>query len=164
MRNVKLNNKHSSDAISLTGRRRLPQKKSERIFLDDQAAYAKNAMSRTLQNMKKTLKGMVDVRAHVRKHPWVAVGSAIAAGFITGAVLTKTNSEAEPQPSDREQHAPQTKKSFLFATVGTILASILRTVIQSSIASAVATKEQPRVETPPSSDAMGAVAPETGTE
>jgi uncharacterized membrane protein YoaK (UPF0700 family) len=132
-------------------------KKSERSFLADQAADAKTAMTGTLRDMKDTLTRVADVRSCAKQHPWLAVGWAVAAGFVTGAVLTsaqrktiKTTGasiEAEPQPSCHGQETPRSKNSFLFSTVVTVLSAIFQTVVKSLIAAAVVAKVQPQVET-----------------
>lgn len=136
----------------------------KRKYRTDQTTDAKTAMNQTLHSLKQIMSGMVDVGAHVRRHPWVATGSALAAGFVVGAESIPAPREiSKDSQTNQEQEAPRTTKSLVFATLGTILANILQTVVQSSIASAVAAKEQPRVEKPPSIDPTDQVAPETGT-
>jgi hypothetical protein len=147
MSNVKLDSKQNSDAMSLAQRQPAPHTRSERVYLADQAADARIAMVRTLQDMKKTLIQVADVRSCAKRHPWLVTGSAVAAGFITGTVLapstrtntkhTGSNSEAVLPPGREERETPQPKKSVLFSIVGTVLASILQTAVQRSIAGAV---------------------------
>jgi ElaB/YqjD/DUF883 family membrane-anchored ribosome-binding protein len=148
MSNVKLDSKQTSDAMSLTQRQLLPQKRSERGYLADQAADARLAMVHTLQDMKQTVIQVADVRSCTKRHPWLVIGSAVAAGFVAGTALTPSartnikhtgsNSEALLQPGGEGQGTPQSNKSVLFSIVGTVLASILQTVVQGSIAAAVA--------------------------
>ena len=145
----------------------LPLRKSERSFLADQAADAKTAMIGTLHDMQDTLKRVADVRSCAKQHPWLAVGWAVAAGFVTGAVLTpaqrKTSTitgsgaEMESQPSCHAQETPRTKDSFLFSTVTSVLAGIFQTVVKNLIAAAVVAKDQPQVETPSPHDSTAEV-------
>ena len=135
----------------------LPLRRSERSFLADQAADAKAAMTGTLRDMNDTLKRVADVRFMCEAASWLAVGWAVAAGFVTGAVLTPaqrktstitgSNAEAELQRGCHGQDIPPTKKSLLFSTAVTVLAGILQPVVKSWIAAAVVAKDQPHVET-----------------
>jgi hypothetical protein len=143
--------------MSPTRRQLQPLRRSERSFLADQAADAKTAMTRTLHDMKDTLKRVADVRSCAKQHPWLVVGWAVAAGFVTGAVLTPAprkavkitglSTKAESQPSCHAQETPRTKKALLFSTVATILVGILQTVLKNLIAAAVVPQDQPQVET-----------------
>ena len=144
MSNVKLDSKHNSDAMSLPQLQQLTHTRSERGYLADQAADARIAMVRTLQDMNTTLIQVVDVRSCTRRHPWLVTGSAVAAGFVTGTLLTPSaptsikhtgsNSEALSQPGCEGREAPTPGKSVLFSIAGTVLASILQSVVQGSIA------------------------------
>jgi len=130
-----------------------PPTASERSLLVDQVANAKAAMVETMHGITNTLERLGDPRACARRHPWLAAGSAMAAGFVTGAVSAPskeelirkvpTHSEAEGQPSGHVQEAPRTKKSLLFAAAASVLAGVLQTVVRDSIASAVAAKPPP---------------------
>src|SRR4029453_2459975 len=134
-RNVKLDSENNSGAMSQARRRLLRMRKGERSFLADQAADAKTAMIQTLLHMKETLSKVADVRRITKQHPWLLLGSAVAAGFVTGAVLTpsprnkrkggRSNREAASGPSCQGQETPQTKKSLLFTTLGRALAGLL---------------------------------------
>lgn len=142
---------------------------SERSFLADQAADAKTAMTGTLHDMKDTLKRVADLPSCAKQHPWLVVGSAVAVGFVTGAVLTPaprktvkltgSSTEAESQPSCHGQKTPQTKKSLLFSTVATVLAGILQALVKSVIASAVVAQDQPQVDTLSPRDSTAEVEP-----
>ena len=142
----------------------LRPKVSERSFLADQAANAKSAMAGTLHDMKDTLKRVADVPSYLQ-HPWLVLGGAVAVGFVTGAVLTpvprKTvkltgpSTEAELQSSCHGQQPRRTKKSILLSTVVTVLAGVLQTVVTRSMATAVAARDQPQVETPSPHDSTG---------
>jgi hypothetical protein len=160
--------KLNSGARSQTLREILARKRSERGFLADQAADAKAAMIRTLDEMKDTLARVADLRLWAKRHPWLFIGAAVAVGFATGALFTpapgkmskatQTNSDAESQPGCQAPDAPRTRKSFLRAAAGTLLVGILQTVVQRSIAAAIVPDDQPRAETASPRDSMGTIA------
>jgi len=144
-------------------------RRSERDYLADQAAEAKTAMTATLHDMKDTLTRVADVHSFAKQHPWVAVGWAVAAGFVTGAVLTpgqrmsikktEASTEAESQPSGHGQETPPARRSLLFSTVTTVLAGILQTVVTRSMAAVEIGREQPRGKTPSPHDSTGETEP-----
>ena len=68
MSNVKLDSKQNSDAASLTQRPVPPHPRSESGYLAEQAADARMAMVRTLQDMRSTLIQATDVRPE----EWIA--------------------------------------------------------------------------------------------
>lgn len=172
MKNVKLDSKHASGTMSRT-RRQLPQRRSEANFLADQAADAKTAMIHTMRDIKESLGKVADVRLCAQQHPWLVIGSAVAAGFAAGVVVTpaprkkmkktQASSGAASQPSFQGQETRRAKKSFLFSIVGTFLAGILRTVVEASIAAAVVDKDARPEETLAPHDATHMVAPERET-
>jgi hypothetical protein len=106
-------------------------------------------MVHTLQDLKETLTQAADVRSCTKRHPWLVTGSAVAAGFVMGAVLTPSaqmtikhsasKSDARPEPGGEGRELPQSWKSTLFSIAGAVLASILPTLVQGSIAAAVGT-------------------------
>jgi hypothetical protein len=157
MRNAKLYSEKNSGATSATRQQLLRPRQGERSFLANQAADAKIAMTRTLHHMKENLKRVADLRLIAKQHPWLVLGSAVAAGFAAGAALTpaprkkikktRSNSEAASEPNCQEE-ATQTKKSLMFSNMGRVLVGVLQTVLQSSIAAAVLAKDQPPVEEP----------------
>jgi hypothetical protein len=124
---------------------------SEKCFLADQAADARTAMMQTLQEMKETLAQAADVRTCARQHPWIATGSAAAAGFVAGAVVSSrrsTSGERSPAetyacaPPDSTEHNPaRAKTGFLWATLGTALTGIVQTLLQSVVTAAVVAQE-----------------------
>src|SRR5579863_3922298 len=94
-----LDNKFDTVTMSPTVRQRLTRTQlarnsSEERFLADQAAAARTAIMQTVQEMKHTLGQAAAVRTCARQHPWIATGSAVAAGFITGALLPGARSTA----------------------------------------------------------------------
>src|SRR6185295_15795088 len=84
-----------------------------------------------------------------KNHPWIMAGSAVAVGFVTGAALTPSrdmvreqpcsNLEAESQANSRVHEMPRTEKSFLSSILGTLLAGIVKTLVEGFIAAAIVT-------------------------
>lgn len=60
---------------------------SETEFLEHEATTAREAMSQTLGNMRKSAKDLVDLPGWTRRYPWTTVGVAAAAGFLAVATL-----------------------------------------------------------------------------
>jgi len=127
------------------------QNRSESRYLADQAADARTAMMQTVREMKQTLANATDVRICARQHPWIATGSAVAAGFVAGAVLSSrrsTSATTSPAPADAGAPPDSTglepahaKTGFLMATLGTALTGIVQTLVQGFIAAAVVASE-----------------------
>lgn len=67
---------------------------SESEFLAREAEDAKRAVRHTLDDLKHSLATTADVRQWTKKYPWIAAGTAIAAGVAAGYVLT---------PRDRDE-------------------------------------------------------------
>ncbi len=166
-----------SGAICMTESQHLSSSTSERAFLEDRAADARTAIGRKLRDMKETLTKMAGVRSCAARHPWILTGSAVAVGVVAGAMLTPcarrrirrkrkrpSGSAAEAPPARREQEMPRTTKSFLFSTAGTVLAAVLRPLLQSWFASAVAAQGASRGDPPSSRDSRGAVVSESGVD
>lgn len=126
-----------------------PPKGSEYRFLENQAAEAKAAMSRTLQDMKATVGKVTDLRPYVRPRPLVVGLTALAAGFVMGAVMgllrrrvakapkgnARSNGRDAHALPDRDKAVPE--KSFLFAIAGPLLVAIVQTMVKSSMAERV---------------------------
>lgn len=159
-------------AMSPTRRQLRLNRRGERDFLADQATDAKAAMAHTLHDIKHSAGKAVNVRLCAGQHPWILIGSAVAAGFAAGIIVTparpklfkdtQSSDDAESQPRSQGQETPRTKQTFLLSIVGTVLASILRTVVQASIAAAVDAKDQPTEEAVASDGVMGAGAAKNG--
>lgn len=138
-----------------TGLQQPRLKSSERGFLTDQVADAQTAMAGTVHDIGDTLQRVADVRSCAKRHPWLVVGCAVAAGFVTGALLTPARRKAtEISEANTEtiaapncQPTTGTKRSLLFSTGITLLGSILQTVVTSVISAAVAGPDQPQGET-----------------
>ncbi|MBI3863349.1 MAG: hypothetical protein HY290_15775 [Planctomycetia bacterium] len=135
------------------------ENRSEQGFLSDQAANAGTAMLQTVQEMKQTMAQAADLRTCLRHHPWIATGSIVAAGFVAGAVVSRsrstsgkrrrsgTNAEALPESTEREP--ARAKTGFVRATLGTILSGLGQTLLQRFIVAAVAgTNREPVTEEP----------------
>ena len=135
------------DTMSPTVRQHTAENRNEQRFLADQAADAKVAMLQTMQEMKHALAKAADVRTCARQHPWIATGSVLAAGFVAGAVLSRHRATAGQRRAastetgvapDHAGHDPaQAKAGFLRATLGTIVAGLVQTLLQGFIAGAV---------------------------
>ena len=163
--------------MSIPESQHLSSSTSEHGFLADRAADARTAIGRNLCDMKETLTKMAGVRTCAARHPWILTGSAVAAGVVVGAVLTPSarkrirrtrktpsGSAAEAPPACREQETPRTTKSFLFSIAGTVLAAVLRPLLQSWFAPAVAAQGESRGDSPSSHDSAGAVVSESGVD
>lgn len=116
-------------------------------------------MMQTLLEMKQTLTKGADLRTCARQHPWIAAGSAIAAGFVAGALLPKsraTAGERNPPRTDADAPAESTahdpcgaQPGFLLTTLGTALTGIVQTLFQGFVtAAAVAAEVDPIKEEP----------------
>lgn len=135
--------------------KQMVQNRSEQRFLADQAVDARTAMMQTMQEMKATLAKAIDVRTCARQHPWIATGSAVAAGFVAGAVLLRprsTSGERSParpdagaQPDSTGDDPACAKTGFLLATLGTALTGVVQTLLQSFITAAVVATEVDQV-------------------
>jgi hypothetical protein len=146
MKHAKLDNEHNSGTMLPTARRpRLGS--SERIFLSDQAADAKAAILRTVEEVNDTLTRIVDVRSHAKRHPWLVVGSLVTAGAIAGALLVpairkstaprQNDSDLELQPSGSKPASSHTTKSCVVTTAIGLLSSVLQTIIVNHAIAAV---------------------------
>jgi ElaB/YqjD/DUF883 family membrane-anchored ribosome-binding protein len=159
MKTGKLDSKLDMGTMSPTARERMAQNRSEKRFLVDQATDARTAMMQTVREMKHTLAQAADVRTCARLHPWIATGSAVAAGFVAGAVLPSSRStsgarspataNAGAPPDSTEQDPARAKSGFLLDTLGTALTGIVQTLLQSFIAAAVVATEVDQVKVEP---------------
>lgn len=132
---------------------------SEQRYLADQAADARTAIMQIVQEMKATLIRAADVRTCARQHPWIATGSAVAAGFVAGVVLpTRRTKAREGSPSTTDAGAPldhpgpqpaHAKTGFLMNTLGTALTGIVQTLLQGFLTAAVVATEVDQVKEEP---------------
>jgi hypothetical protein len=129
--------------------------RSDKRFLVNQTADARRAFMQTAHEMRQTVAQAADVRTCASQHPWITTGSAVASGFVAGAVLSSprttsgenppegTDAGAPPASNGHEQAEP--KAGFLWATLGTALTGIVQTLLQNLIAAAVAAAEVDQV-------------------
>jgi len=123
---------------------------SEREFLIGQAAHSKAAMARTLSDMGSTLRNMMDPGRLVRRHPWIAVGTAATAGFVAAVVSTSMTivpggtrarrTDAIGQSGRSEPAATLGHREALIATTGKFLFGMILALIQNTIAASVVTE------------------------
>jgi hypothetical protein len=136
----------------------------EASFLQMESAEAKEAMARTLEELKASLKTATDLKLWTKQHPWAAVGVAAAAGFaVANAVTPSKHQPAAPPPwaaYGNGYPASSVTASSQAATGGfgplnALLAPLLdmaKVALQSTIASAIGgamTKSAVEAETPP---------------
>ena len=177
MRHGTLNSGPDSGETCMTESQHLSASTGERGILADRAADARTAIGRTLCDMKETLTKMAGVRSCAKRHPWILIGSAVAAGVVAGAMLTPSarkriprtrktpsGSAAEAPPAPREQETPRTTKSFLLSITGTVLAAVLQPLLQSWFAPPVADQGELRGDPPSPLESTGAVVSEDGVD
>lgn len=142
--------------------------RSDKRFLADQTADARRAFVQTVHEMRQTVAKAVDVRACASQHPWITTGSAVATGFVAGAILSSPRwtfgenpperAEAGAPPASNGHEQVRAKSGLLQATLGTALSGIVQTLLQNFIAAAVAGAEvdqakddlpRPSASTPP---------------
>jgi len=149
--------------------------RSDKRFLADQAADARRAFMQIMNEIQKTLAKAADVRTCASQHPWITTGSAVASGFVAGAVLSSPRSTSGEKSLERaEAGAPavsngheqaRAKAGLLQATLGTALSGIVQTLLQNFIAAAVAAAEvaQAKDDLPRPSGSRPPDMPESGT-
>ncbi len=149
--------------------------RSEKRFLTDKTTDARRAFVQTVHEMRQTMANAADVRTCVSQHPWITAGSAVASGFVAGAVLSSPRSTS----GERSQEEPDAgasagsngherarpKSGLLQATLGTALIGIVQTLLQNFIAAAVAAAEvdQAKEDPPRPSASTPADTPESAT-
>src|SRR5438270_4428503 len=74
---------------------------SEADYLAQQAADAQLAMAQAWEDLKHSLSTGVDVKQWTARYPWIATGTALAAGVAAGYLLT---------PRDRDEAAEMLAK------------------------------------------------------
>lgn len=119
-------------------------------------------MIRTLLGMKSTVNKVTDLRPYVRPHPWLIGVSALAVGFVAGAVSGLIRRRIGQTPNMNAQENGRTeypvheewapRKSFLYTTVGPLLAAIVQILLKNSTSQSVYPAFPPRVEAFPRSD------------
>src|SRR5438270_3385201 len=74
---------------------------SEADYLAKQAADAQAAMARAFEDLKHSFAAGADVKQWTSRYPWIATGTALAAGVAAGYLLT---------PRDRDEAAEMWEK------------------------------------------------------
>jgi hypothetical protein len=149
------NTKRGSDA---TPPERPPDNPSEAEFLDREAAGARGAVARTLDEMRASLKDAGDVRAWARTYPWSTLGVAAAAGFLVAAALVPkrrsrdhenaallerilTDEKIEARLRElAEEDVAQPSRAGLLHTMADVLVKTFGPAIQTAVASALAAR------------------------
>jgi ElaB/YqjD/DUF883 family membrane-anchored ribosome-binding protein len=164
------NDKPFSEADSAAtprAERQLPSRTTTEVaYLAERATDAKSAIVRSMSDMKHTLAELADLSSCAARHPWIAVGSASAAGVLIGAALSRSRrknrrrrTEARDGPeslsSGRATQAAFRSDSTLSSLSRMVLAAALPALIQGWFAAAAA-KGQPRGDSPESGSAAGA--------
>ncbi len=104
---------------------------SESGFLATQAEDATAAVMRTLRTMKDDAATFSGLRL-LRRHPWLALGSAVIAGCVAGAVWPAHRASAgdeEAMQSCQKQASKQRDSSPWLAALGAIGTAIVRASI-----------------------------------
>jgi hypothetical protein len=135
-----------------------PGNPSESEFLDREAAGASSAISRTLDDMRASLKDAGDVRAWARTYPWSTMGVAAAAGFLVAAALLPkrrprdhenaallerilTDEKIEARLRElAEEDARKPSREGLLHTLANALVTTFGPAIQTAVASALAAR------------------------
>jgi hypothetical protein len=78
----------SSGTTSTSGHDAKDPKKGESEYLAAQAHAARKAMAKTWTDLKHSVLSAGDVREWTRQYPWIATGTALAAGVAAGYLLT----------------------------------------------------------------------------
>jgi hypothetical protein len=128
-----------------------------------ESAEAKQAMSRTLEELKASLRTATDLKLWTKQHPWAALGVAAAAGFAVANAVTPSkrgSDRSAPPPwatyGNGYQAAaaapPPSAKGY--GALNSLLAPLFdmaKVALQSTIASAIGgamTKQAVESETP----------------
>ena len=156
MRHGRLYSSLNSDAVHPIKQNAPSPKVSECLFLENQAAEAKAAMIRTLLGMKSTVSKVADLRPYFRPHPWLVGVSALAVGFVAGAVsglirrrITQTanvNTQSNGHLHYGQQNEAVPKRSFLFTTAIPLLAALVQILVKNSTSQSVVPAFHPRAE------------------
>jgi len=103
---------------------------NDSVFLAQQAADAKTAMQRTVQEMQTTVQQAANVRWWTQQYPWYAVGAAAVLGFVAATqVGAGASSGPPPAPVQGQTVVRQSWMAPLF--------EMLRTTLMSTIIGAV---------------------------
>jgi len=107
MKESESSNASNSDATSTSGQPSESEKApetpplSEADYLAKQAADAQAAMAKAWNDLKASIGQSVDVKKWTGRYPWIATGTALAAGLAAGYLLT---------PRDKDEAAEMWEK------------------------------------------------------
>ena len=143
----KTSNAPPSATTSTNGHNKL----DEAAYLAQQNAEAKEAVTRTLEELKESLKTAADIQLWTRQHPWVAVGVAAAAGFAAATAVTPSPAAEVQEKLERLEQYERGRAPAAASAAGarsgpnSAMNSLLKPLfdmakvaVQSSIASAIA--------------------------
>jgi hypothetical protein len=138
MTSARASNGLNSDIASQTELIRLRYNPhDESVFLQQQAADAKLAMQQTLAELRETAQALSDIPAWTQQYPWLTVGAACAAGFVTSVLLTA------PRRRSDEASKPASHASSLTSFLQSTLFTLLRSALMGVVASAIQAQTQP---------------------
>jgi hypothetical protein len=116
----------------------------ENEFLQQQADDAKAAIGNAISEAKNALAQGMDPSAWTRKYPLVAVGSALAAGFVAAMVAVKSH---EPQPASPPPPPPPPPKPGFWWSLTREAVEMVRPVLTAALIAAF--KAPPSSHDPP---------------
>lgn len=131
-----------------------PSNLSEAEFLAQQAEQARQAMSRTLQDLANALKEGTDPRAWTQQYPLASLGVAAALGFVVASAVTPASDQtlqerlrslvpqAPPAPAAPPAQAPGAPKSSPLWSIAGPLLDAFKTALVSTVSAAVSAKVQ----------------------
>jgi len=123
----------------------------ENDYLQQQADDAKAAIGNAFSEAKTALAQGMDPSAWTRKYPLVAVGSALAAGFVAAMVAVKSN-EAEPVSPQPSNSPPPRKPGFWWSLTREAV-EMVRPVLTAALIAAI--KSHPSSQEPPNHPPTG---------
>jgi len=124
----------------------------ENDFLQQQADEAKAAIGCALSEAKAALVQGMDPTDWTRKYPLVAVGSALAAGFVAAMVTVKSN-EPEPVSPPPPYAPPPPHKSGFWSSLIREAVEMIRPVLTTALIAAF--KSPPSGQGPPNHPPTG---------
>ena len=127
-------NKNQIMTETYTNPKTVAQQENE--FLQQQADEAKAAIGNAIAQAKTSLAEGMDPKAWTRKYPLIAVGSALAAGFVAAAI-TVTSKEPRQEPaSPPPPPPPPPRQSFWWSLIKEAV-EMVRPVLTAALVAAV---------------------------
>lgn len=135
---------------------------SEAEFLDLQAQQAREAVARTLEELKESLKTASDIKLWAQHHPWLTVGTAAATGFAAGSAVTSMF-QHQPETADGadrryEAFSQQRASPPAWTSLLAPLFDVAKVAVQSAIAAGIGAMQQQQP-SPEAQQAAGGVPP-----